>query len=47
MKLLGIINVGFDVIDQLLTRFLAFIRYGEKMEISGPQSAIHRLPESQ
>jgi hypothetical protein len=27
MKLLGIINVGFDVTDQLLTRFSALIRW--------------------
>jgi hypothetical protein len=27
MKLLGIISVGFDVTDQLLTRFFAFVRY--------------------
>jgi hypothetical protein len=27
MKLLGIISVGFDVTDQLLIRFSAFVRY--------------------
>jgi hypothetical protein len=30
MKLLGIINVGFDVTDQLLIRFSAFVRYWRK-----------------
>jgi hypothetical protein len=30
MKLLGIISVGFDVIDQLLIRFSAFVRYWRK-----------------
>jgi hypothetical protein len=30
MKLLGIISVGFDVIDQLLIRFFAFVRYWRK-----------------
>jgi hypothetical protein len=30
MKLLGIINVGSDAIDQLLIRFLAFVRYWKK-----------------
>jgi retron-type reverse transcriptase len=30
MKLLGIINVGSDVIDQLLIRFSAFVRYWRK-----------------
>jgi hypothetical protein len=30
MKLLGIINVGFDVTDQLLIRILAFARYWRK-----------------
>jgi hypothetical protein len=30
MKLLGNINVGFDIIDQLLIRFSAFIRYWRK-----------------
>jgi hypothetical protein len=32
MKLLGIINVGFDVTDQLLRRFFAFVRHGGKWE---------------
>jgi hypothetical protein len=27
MKLLGIINVDFDVTDQLLIRFSAFLKY--------------------
>jgi hypothetical protein len=31
MKLLGIISVGFDITDQLLIRFSAFIRYWRKM----------------
>jgi hypothetical protein len=30
MKLLGIINVGFDVTDQLLIRFFTFARYWKK-----------------
>jgi hypothetical protein len=30
MKLLGIISVGFDVTDQLLISFSAFVRYGRK-----------------
>jgi hypothetical protein len=30
MKLLGIIGVGFDVPDQLLIRFPAFVRYWRK-----------------
>jgi hypothetical protein len=30
MKLLGIISVGFDVTDQLLIRFYAFVRYYKK-----------------
>jgi hypothetical protein len=30
IKLLGIINFGFDVTDKLLIRFLTFIRYWRK-----------------
>jgi len=30
MKLLGIISVDFDVIDQLLIRYYVFLRYGRK-----------------
>jgi hypothetical protein len=30
MKLLGIINVGSDIMDQLLITFSAFIRYWKK-----------------
>jgi hypothetical protein len=30
MKLLRITSVGFDVTDQLLIRFSAFVRYGRK-----------------
>jgi hypothetical protein len=30
MKLLGIISVGFDVTDQLLIRFSAFVGYWRK-----------------
>jgi hypothetical protein len=30
MKLLGIISVGFDVTDQLLIKFFAFIIYWRK-----------------
>jgi hypothetical protein len=32
MKLLGIINVGSNIIDQLLIRFSAFVRYWRKWE---------------
>jgi hypothetical protein len=32
-RLVGIISVGFDVTDQLLIRFSAFIRYGRKMVV--------------
>jgi hypothetical protein len=31
MKLLGIISVGFDVTDQLLSRYFAFITYWKRM----------------
>jgi hypothetical protein len=31
MKLLGTISVDFDVTDQLLIRFSAFVRYWKKM----------------
>jgi hypothetical protein len=34
MKLLGIINVGFDVTDQLLIRFSAFVGTGRKNGIA-------------
>jgi hypothetical protein len=30
MKLLGIINVGFDITNQLMIRSFAFIRYWRK-----------------
>jgi hypothetical protein len=30
MKLLGITSVGFDITDQLLIRFSAFVRYWRK-----------------
>jgi hypothetical protein len=30
MKLLGIVSVGFDVTDQPLIRFSAFVRYWRK-----------------
>jgi hypothetical protein len=33
MKLLGIIIVGFDVIDKSLIKFFAFYRYWEKSEV--------------
>jgi hypothetical protein len=32
VKLLGIISVGFDVTDQLLIRYFAFVRYWRKNE---------------
>jgi hypothetical protein len=37
---LWIINVGFDVTDQLLIRFSAFIRYWTKMEYN---KTVHQL----
>jgi hypothetical protein len=41
MKLLGIISVGFDVADQLLIRFSAFVRYyRKKWEYN---EAVHQL----
>jgi hypothetical protein len=41
MKLLEIISVGFDITDQLLIRFSAFIRYWrEKWEYS---ETVHQL----
>jgi hypothetical protein len=33
MKLLGTIRVDFDVTDQLLIRFSAFIRYWKKVGV--------------
>jgi hypothetical protein len=40
MKFLGIISVGFDVTDQLLIRFSAFIRYWRKNEST---MTVHQL----
>jgi hypothetical protein len=40
MKLLGIISVGFDITDELLIRYFAFIKYWRKNE-----NTIHRLQE--
>jgi Holliday junction resolvasome RuvABC ATP-dependent DNA helicase subunit len=39
-KLLGIISVGFDIIDQLLIRYLHSSETGEKM---GIQWIVHQL----
>jgi hypothetical protein len=47
MKLLGIISVGFDVIDQLLIKFFAFYRYWGKIEVEWDSTpAIDELQES-
>jgi hypothetical protein len=41
VKLLGIISVGFDVTDQLLIRYFAFIKYcGKKWEYN---ETVHQL----
>jgi hypothetical protein len=40
MKLLGTISVDFDVTDQLLIRFSAFIRYWRKREYN---ETVHQL----
>jgi hypothetical protein len=41
MKLLGTINVGFDVTDKILNRYFAFVRYwGKKW---GYNEAVHQL----
>jgi hypothetical protein len=47
VKLLGIINVGFEVTDQLLIRFLYLSDIGEKMGVLwDTTSAIHKLQEA-
>jgi hypothetical protein len=47
MKLLGIISVGFDVTDQLLSRFLHSSDTGDKKVVQRDgTSAIHRFQES-
>jgi hypothetical protein len=47
MKLLVIISVDFDVINQLLIRYFAFIRYWRKMGVKWDcTSAIYRFQES-
>jgi len=33
MKLFGIVDVGFNVIDHLLIRFSAFMRYWKKIRV--------------
>jgi hypothetical protein len=40
MKLLGTISVDFDVTDQLLIRFSAFVRYWKKLEYN---ETVHKL----
>jgi hypothetical protein len=40
MKLLGTISVNFDVTDQLLIRFFAFVRYWKKWEYN---ETVHQL----
>jgi hypothetical protein len=42
MKLLGIISVGSEVIDQLLIRSFAVVRYWKKMEHN---ETVHHLFE--
>jgi uncharacterized membrane protein len=45
--IIGVINVGFNITDQLLIRFSAFVRYWRKMGVQFKStSAIHRLQES-
>jgi len=47
LGLLGIISVDFDVIDQLLIRYSAFIRHWRKIRIQWNRtSVIYRLQES-
>jgi hypothetical protein len=48
MKLLGFIIVGFDITDQLLIRYVAFVRYwGKEMGVLlDSTSAMCRLQES-
>jgi hypothetical protein len=47
MKLLGIINVGLDITDQLLIRFSAFVRYWrKKLEYNETVHQLFRLQES-
>jgi hypothetical protein len=43
MKLLGIISVGFEVTDQLLIRFSAFIRYWKKEKKYEYSERVHQL----
>jgi hypothetical protein len=42
MKLLGIISVGFNITDQLLIRFSAFVRYWRKNKWEYNE-AVHQL----
>jgi hypothetical protein len=47
MKLLGIINVEFDVTDQLLIRFSSLVMIRKRMGVQCySTSAIHRIHES-
>jgi len=47
-KLLGIISVDFDILDQLLFRYSTFLEYLQgKMGVQwGSTSAMYRLQES-
>jgi hypothetical protein len=44
---MGIVNVDFDVINQLLVRYSSFVRYWRKMRVQSDSiSVIYRLQES-
>jgi hypothetical protein len=44
MKFLGIISVDFNIVDQLLIRYSAFVRYWRKMQAQWVRtSIIHRF----
>jgi hypothetical protein len=40
MKLLGVISVDLDVIDQLLIRYSAFVRYWREMALKWENTAV-------
>jgi hypothetical protein len=47
MRLLGTISVGFDVTEQLLIRYFAFVGHWRKVGVQRDStSAIRRLQES-
>jgi len=44
MKFLGIISVDFNIVDQVLIRYSAFVRYWRKMQAQWVRtSIIHRF----